>query len=91
MYWDMTPQQLYKNPKTPLVASFFGEFNSIDNKIVYAHQLKIVKESKLKAIVIKSYFKGNHYLIEADLDGEIVFFESTFQINENSTVYLTVS
>jgi len=45
-------------------------------------------ESKLKAKVIKSYFKGNYYLIEADLDGEVVFFENNESIKENQIVYL---
>ena len=71
-----TPEQLYNAPGTPLIASFFGEFNVINDTISYSHQLKMVEKSDLKAIVKNSYFKGNHYLIEADLDGDIVFFEN---------------
>ncbi len=71
-----TPQELYNNPKNKLVAAFFGEFNVLDSKeLVYAHQLKRVENSNLKALVKHSYFKGHYYLIEADLDGELVFFE----------------
>ena len=45
-----TPQNLYKNPQLPLIASFFGEFNVIEPYgIVYAHQLKIVEQSDLKS------------------------------------------
>ncbi|MDG1715108.1 ABC transporter ATP-binding protein [Lacinutrix sp.] len=83
-----TPEQLYKKPQTPLVASFFGEFNIIDNNIVYAHQLKMVAQSALKVIVKNSYFKGHYYLIEADLDGEKVFFESSEKIIQNTEIYL---
>ena len=83
-----TPEQLYKKPKTPLVASFFGEFNVINDTIVYAHQLKIVEKSDLKAIVKNSYFKGNHYLIEADLDGDIVFFENECSLEKNQSIFL---
>lgn len=82
------PEQLYKKPQTPLVASFFGEFNIIDNNIVYAHQLKMVAQSALKVIVKNSYFKGHYYLIEADLDGEKVFFESSEKIIQNTEIYL---
>lgn len=82
------PEQLYKKPQTPLVASFFGEFNIIDNNIVYAHQLKMVAQSALKVIVRNSYFKGYYYLIEADLDGEKVFFESSEKIIQNTEIYL---
>jgi len=83
-----TPEQLYKKPQTPLVASFFGEFNIIDNNIVYAHQLKMIAQSALKVIVKNSYFKGHYYLIEADLDGEKVFFESSEKIIQNTEIYL---
>ncbi|WP_289043917.1 ABC transporter ATP-binding protein [uncultured Olleya sp.] len=71
-----SPEQLFLNPETPLIASFFGEFNIIDNTIVYAHQLKIVEQSNLKATVIENYFKGSYYLVEAYLNDDIVFFES---------------
>ncbi|PIA78916.1 ABC transporter ATP-binding protein [Gaetbulibacter sp. 4G1] len=69
------PEDIYNNPKTPLIASFFGEFNTINDKIVYAHQLEIVEKSELKVTVVKCYFKGNYYLVEADLDGKSIFFE----------------
>ena len=58
-----TPEQLYNTPGTPLIASFFGEFNVINDTISYSHQLKMVEKSDLKAIVKNIYFKGNHYLI----------------------------
>lgn len=70
-----TPEALFNNPETPLVASFFGEFNVINNEIIYAHQLKLTDNSELKTVVKRVYFKGNHYLIEADLNGELVFFQ----------------
>ena len=70
-----SPEDLFKNPKTPLIASFFGEFNVIDNKIIYAHQLEVVEDSSLKVRVKQTYIKGHYYLIGADLNGEQVFFE----------------
>lgn len=85
-----TPKNLFNNPKNKLIASFFGEFNVIDNKIVYAHQLKIVDSSHLKATVKQSYFKGHYYLIEADLNGETVFFESEPQYGKNKELFLKI-
>ncbi|OUS01551.1 ABC transporter ATP-binding protein [Flavobacteriales bacterium 33_180_T64] len=82
------PEQLYYNPKTPLVASFFGEFNIINKGIFYAHQLKIVEKSNLKATVIRSYFKGNYYLIEAVLNNQNVFFENETKLENNQKVFL---
>ena len=86
-----TPEQLYKKPETPLIASFFGEFNIINDVIVYAHQLKVIEQSQLKATVKNAYFKGNHYLIEADLDGNRVFFESEIELEEKKEIYLSIS
>lgn len=77
-----TPEHLYKNPKTPLIAAFFGEFNVINGTIIYANQLNVVAHSPLKATVKHSYFKGHYYLMEADLDGETVFFENDLEIEK---------
>lgn len=84
------PKDLYKNPKTPLVAAFFGEFNTIDNRIVYAQQLKVVENSNLKAKVVQSYFKGAHYLIEAKNDQQKLFFEHQEPIQTGNSVYLEI-
>ena len=70
-----TPKTLYKLSKTALIASFFGEFNVINNQMVYAHQLVVVANSDLKANVLSSYFNGKNYLIEASLNNETIFFE----------------
>jgi ABC-type Fe3+/spermidine/putrescine transport system ATPase subunit len=87
-----TPQQLYKNPENKLIASFFDEFNKIENHgIVYANQLKVVDKSNLKARVKQSYFKGYYYLIEADLNDENVFFEHPIQLEKNAIVYLEIN
>ncbi|MEJ6792330.1 MAG: ABC transporter ATP-binding protein [Lacinutrix sp.] len=85
-----TPEHLYKKPETPLIASFFGEFNIIKDEVIYVHQLKVVEESSLKAIVKKSYFKGKHYLIEASLNGKIVFFENKENLKINALIYLEI-
>ena len=85
------PEDLFKNPKTPLIASFFGEFNVIDNKIIYAHQLEVVEDSSLKVRVKQIYFKGHYYLIEADLNGELVFFEHKKPLNVDTEVCLVIN
>jgi iron(III) transport system ATP-binding protein len=83
-----SPECLFKNPKTPLIASFFGEFNVINDAIIYAHQLKVVEHSDLKVTVLQSYFKGHYYLIEGNLDGKKVFFEHPIQLDKNAIIYL---
>ena len=85
-----TPENLYQNPKTALIASFFEEFNIINNTIVYAHQLKLVEKSNLKATVTRSFFKGNYYLIQADYNGNILFFENPSKLKNDIVVSLEI-
>ena len=85
------PEYLYENPKTALIASFFGEFNIINNDIVYAHQLKVVKSSYLKATIIQSYFKGHYYLFEANLNGKKILFEHKKNLDIGCTVKLIIN
>ncbi|WP_091421636.1 ABC transporter ATP-binding protein [Formosa sp. Hel1_31_208] len=86
-----TPQHLFSHPKTPLIASFFGQFNVIDGIIVYAHQLKLVEHSQLKVKVVKSYFNGATYLIEATLNDETIFFESDAELANSTAVFLKLN
>ena len=51
-----SPETLFNKPNLPLIASFFGEFNMIDSQIVYAHQLKIIDKSDLKAVSYKNKY-----------------------------------
>ena len=87
---NQSPSYLYNHPETPLIASFFDEFNIIDDKIIYANQLKIVEKSNLKASVVRNYFKGNYYLIEANLNDESIFFINNFQLEKGENVFLEV-
>ncbi len=85
-----TPQRIYKNPKLPLVASFFGEFSEIEGQIYYVHQLQIVDHSEYKAIVKKSYFNGENWLIEAEYNSRSVFIEHHSELAPNTEVYFQV-
>ncbi|WP_248724488.1 ABC transporter ATP-binding protein [Seonamhaeicola sp. ML3] len=86
-----TPNYLFNNPKTPLIASFFGEFNVIEpHGIVYAHQIKVVEKSALKAIVKQFYYNGTYYLIEADLGGEIILFQHQDLIDKHKEIHLEI-
>jgi ABC-type sulfate/molybdate transport systems ATPase subunit len=87
-----TPEQLYGNPKTPLVASFFGAFNTIEPYgLVYAHQLKVARNSDLRVAVKHSYFNGKNYLIEAELDSKKIYFEHQKAIKKDAVVCLKVN
>ncbi|MFK5957515.1 MAG: ABC transporter ATP-binding protein [Lutibacter sp.] len=97
-----TPETIYNNKKSAYVASFFNEINeiplheldlnSISKKTIlkYPNQLKLVKNSNIKASVISTYFKGNHYLIEAKLKNTIVFFEHSTSLNIGKEVFIEI-
>ncbi|WP_323787531.1 ABC transporter ATP-binding protein [Psychroserpens sp.] len=86
-----SPEHLFKHPRTPIVASFFEEFNIINNEIVYAHQLKIVDDSDIKVTINKSYFKGHYYLIESRFGKDTLFFEHSEKLPEGSNLYLSIN
>ncbi len=85
-----SPQELYRNPETPLIASFFGEVNMLNTEIIYAHQLQSVEESNLKARVIGNYFKGPYYLIETVHQDTILRFEHPTALEVDSEVFLKI-
>jgi hypothetical protein len=50
--------------------------------------LNIVEKSDLKVEVVKSYFLGSHYLIEAIYNDRKIFFESENEVYVGSKTYL---
>ncbi len=97
-----TPEELYNNPNSAYVASFFNEINKIpiellDSKsnteetvLLYPNQLKVVEKSTIKVKVLSCYFKGGYYLVEADLKGKAIFFEHTSLLKEGNEVCLEI-
>ena len=86
-----TPEAIFNKPESPLIASFFGEYNQIDPYgIVYAHQLKHVKNSDLKATVVHSYFNGKNFMIEAIMDSNTIYFEHPKALIKATVVSLKV-
>lgn len=94
------PKTIFDNPKSKYIASLFGDVNEIEMNYfeelpsvngflyVYPHQLKVVENSRLKVIVSKTYFKGSHYLIEAEYEKGILFFENQTNFLAGTTLYL---
>ena len=88
------PKFIYENPKSKYVASLFGDINEIkiddEVKYIYSHQLKIVENSDLIVTVVKCYYRGSHYLIEAIYNDEILFFENKDFLKKNLQICLTI-
>ncbi|HSD15105.1 MAG TPA: ABC transporter ATP-binding protein [Flavobacterium sp.] len=94
---------IYNNPESKYVASLFGEVNELqlsqlvddvdDDKtlFLYPHQLKVVENGFLKAIVRQCYYKGSHYLVKAVSDRKVIFFEHETELEINDEVTLMMS
>jgi ABC-type Fe3+/spermidine/putrescine transport system ATPase subunit len=89
-----TPKAIYESPKSKYIASLFGDVNElkIDGKVsfIYPHQLEVVENSDIQVEVLNSYFRGSHYLIEAKLNNEILFFENDSEIPITTKVFLKI-
>jgi ABC-type sulfate/molybdate transport systems ATPase subunit len=85
---------LYENPKNKYVASLFGDVNEIEidgkSKLVYPHQLEIVEQSTVEVEVLQSFFRGNHFLVEAIFQNTILYFESHSSLEKGAKVFLQV-
>lgn len=99
-----SPVNLYRNPKSNYVAGLFGEVNhvavrllkpysAIDEAIlVYPDEFQVSDKTGLKTHIIKSFFKGTHYLNEGLVnDSKIIFFNSKKELTRNQTVYINVA
>ena len=89
-----TPKEIYNHPNSIYVAALFDDVNEITMNgktvLLYPHQIKIVEKSDLKATVKNAYFKGSYWLIEADFDGQIVFFNHFSDIKKGEEVLLSL-
>ncbi|MGY3792321.1 ABC transporter ATP-binding protein [uncultured Aquimarina sp.] len=94
---------IYNNPKNYYIASLFGEVNELPIQSVlpekqdsgtllfYPHELQIVDNATLTAKVKKSYFNGNHYLIEAVFNNSIIFIEHPNFIENSKQIGIQIS
>ena len=83
------PEELYRNPKLPLIAAFFGEYSVIEPYgIIYAHQLQVVDNSDIEVVVANCYFKGDYYLIEANYNENKVYFQHHETLGINDCVFI---
>ena len=88
-----TPEALFENPKNAYVASFFGDVNTLEldgeKHLIMPHQLQVSQEeTQIKASVLKSYFKGSHYLVEAEAQGQKIYFNTAETLENDTAVYL---
>ncbi|CAM4110329.1 ABC transporter ATP-binding protein [Flavobacterium sinopsychrotolerans] len=97
-------KSLYENPANKYIASLFGEVNELKLSqlidiegdedallLLYPHQLKVVDNALMKAVVKQCYFKGSHYLVKAAFERRAIFFEHDSELELNQEVFLMLS
>ena len=91
---ENSPEMVYSNPGSYYVASLFGEVNEIKinsvSHFIYPHELKVDSNFDFEVCVKRSYFKGSHFLIEAEINERAVFFDHKFSIKTDSVVGLKI-
>ncbi|HPF09924.1 MAG TPA: ATP-binding cassette domain-containing protein [Flavobacteriaceae bacterium] len=93
------PAAVFSHLETQYQASFFGDVSFIPSGVIDAkthyllpHQLKITEiATPLNVTVVRSYFKGSHYLIEATLGSHPVFFNHSKALSSGYSYFLTFS
>lgn len=98
-----TAEEIYNEVSDEYQAGFFDEVNLLPKKlfkaedtleeiVIFPHELLIAKEdTKLKVRVEKSYFKGDHYLIQGIWKEKEVFFEHSAKLDTGSIFWLECS
>lgn len=88
------PKEIYNNPTEKYIAALFDDVNEIiiDNKnhLLYPHQIKIVEKSDISATVLNSYFKGSYWLIEAEVENQIVFLNHFEELEKGKEINLKI-
>ena len=99
-----TPVNLYRNPKSNYIAGLFSEVNHISVRLlkpysaidkailVYPDEFQVSDKTGLKVHVVKSFFKGAHYLNEGLVnESETIFFNSKKELIQDQTVFVNVA
>jgi len=89
-----SPQEVYNDPKSTYVASFFDDINTVfindKEELLFPHQIKIVEKSELKARVLNTYFKGSYWLIEVTFKEQIIYLNHHSPLNKQEIVSLGI-
>jgi ABC-type Fe3+/spermidine/putrescine transport system ATPase subunit len=103
IYAENSPSELYEKPPNKYVASLFGDVNELMLKdlvlnensrkkvILYPEEIKLNQKKGIKAEVKKSWFKGENWLIEANLNGKTIYFNHFQALKERKKVNLRVA
>jgi len=86
------PADLFQNPPGKYVASLFDDVNEVEvhdkKTLLYPDQIQIVADSDKKASVVKSYYKGPHWLIELRYQEQVLYVNHPERLPEQIDVSL---
>ncbi len=90
--------EVYEKPRDFYTAALFSEVNLIPanffqnkkERLAYPHELHLSRTGKA-ATVIKTYFKGDHYLMQCDCDGLELWVRSDIDNTLSTTIKLSLS
>jgi len=89
-----TPQKLFENTESKYLAYLFDDVNEVfingKQELIYPHQIAITNESGLKAKVLNSYYRGSYWLIEVNMEDQIIFLNHHKCLENSLTVCLQI-
>jgi ABC-type Fe3+/spermidine/putrescine transport system ATPase subunit len=89
-----SPGDLFRDPPDKYVASLFDDVNEMilkgEKVLMYPNQIKITKKSKEKARVLRSYYKGTHWLVEMDFERQVIFVNHPEELLPHTEVSLEI-
>ena len=89
-----SPGELYSSPPFHYVASLFDDVSLLDSngstRLVYPHQIRVVSDSPMKAKVLKSFYRGSHWLLRLEHEGQEVFANHNENLEPNSVVSIEI-
>lgn len=87
------PKEIFKNPSNKYIAALFDDVNEVTfrqkKSLFYPHQITKVDNSEFKATVLRSYFKGSFWLIEAEFEHQKIFFNHAFELEKGLEIKLS--
>lgn len=87
------PIEIYKNPSKKYIAALFDDVNeiSINGQIhlYYPNHIRINENGTEKATVLKSYFQGAFWLIEADFKNQQIFLKHLSKISKGTIISIS--
>lgn len=89
-----SPGDLYMSPPSRYVASLFDDVNVLESngakKLLYPHQIRITDRSPMQATVVRSFYMGSHWLLQLDLQGQVIYVRHHESLEPNSTTSVEI-